>query len=238
MARRIIEASSNPGDVVLDCFAGCAYVPVAAELTGRRWIACDMSPRAWTVVRRQFHKQPDLNIKTEGEIVSPGDMFRLGDTRIIKVRGPKQLPQRTTQPAPKKLPIRALPKIKYKRKPLETSQQVWDVFVSQYGPECWYCGQRKTADRRELHLDHVEPNRRDGTNDDCWNRALACSPCNSDKSDDPDLEKVFTKALENGRISSEAKLYEIRRIVDERHQWTKQRWENLPKERSLPKLTA
>ena len=60
LARRIIEASSNPGDLVLDCFAGCAYVPVAAELLGRRWIACDMSPRAWTVVRRQFEKQPDL----------------------------------------------------------------------------------------------------------------------------------------------------------------------------------
>ena len=66
LARRIIEASSNPGDVVLDCFAGCAYVPVAAELTGRRWVACDMSPRAWTVVRRQFHKQPSLHIQTEG----------------------------------------------------------------------------------------------------------------------------------------------------------------------------
>lgn len=49
LARRTIEASSNPGDLVLDCFAGCAYVPVAAELSCRRWIACDMSPRAWTV---------------------------------------------------------------------------------------------------------------------------------------------------------------------------------------------
>ena len=68
LARRIIEASTNPGELVLDCFAGCAYVPVAAEQTGRRWIACDMSPRAWTVVRRQFHKQPDLQIVTEGQI--------------------------------------------------------------------------------------------------------------------------------------------------------------------------
>ena len=64
LARRIIEASSNPNDIVLDCFAGCAYVPVAAQITGRRWIACDMSPRAWTVIRRQFHKHPDLGIIT------------------------------------------------------------------------------------------------------------------------------------------------------------------------------
>ena len=33
LAERIIRASSNPGDVVMDCFAGCAYVPVAAERT-------------------------------------------------------------------------------------------------------------------------------------------------------------------------------------------------------------
>ena len=66
LARRIIEASSDPGDMVLDCFAGCAYVPVAAQLTGRRWIACDMSPRAWTVVRRQFHKHPELGDRHRG----------------------------------------------------------------------------------------------------------------------------------------------------------------------------
>ena len=44
LAERIILAGTNPGDVVLDCFAGCAYVPVAAERNGRQWIACDISP--------------------------------------------------------------------------------------------------------------------------------------------------------------------------------------------------
>ena len=56
LAERIINSSSNPGDVVLDPFVGCAYVPVAAERLGRQWIACDVNPRALTVVRRQFNK--------------------------------------------------------------------------------------------------------------------------------------------------------------------------------------
>ena len=56
LAERIIKASSNPGDVVLDCFVGCAYVPVAAERNRRQWIACDISPRALTVMKRQFAK--------------------------------------------------------------------------------------------------------------------------------------------------------------------------------------
>ena len=35
LAERIIQSFSRPGDVVLDPFAGCAYVPVAAESLGR-----------------------------------------------------------------------------------------------------------------------------------------------------------------------------------------------------------
>ncbi len=238
LAERIVKASCPEGGTVLDCFAGCAYVPVAAELLGRSWIACDMSPRAWTIVRRQFHKQSDLHIRTEGELAASdgeGLQFQLGDTRIIRVRGPNQLPQRDT-PTQSTFSTRTLPAIKYKQKPLETSQEIWNAFVEQYGPECWYCGQQKNADRRELHLDHVEPNRRDGTNDDCWNRVLACSPCNNDKSNNLDLDKVFSKALADGRISSKAKLDEIRRNFDERRQWARKRWENLPKQPKLQEL--
>ena len=39
--RRMIEASSNPGDVVLDPFAGCATTCVAAEKAGRQWVGMD-----------------------------------------------------------------------------------------------------------------------------------------------------------------------------------------------------
>ena len=35
--RRIIEASSNEGDIVLDPFCGCATTPVAAEQLNRQW---------------------------------------------------------------------------------------------------------------------------------------------------------------------------------------------------------
>ena len=48
LAERIIAASSNPGDLVLDPFTGCAYVPVAVENLAREWVACDLSGwRAW-----------------------------------------------------------------------------------------------------------------------------------------------------------------------------------------------
>ena len=47
---RIIKASSNPGDVVLDPFCGCATACVSAELLGREWIGIDLSPVAATLV--------------------------------------------------------------------------------------------------------------------------------------------------------------------------------------------
>lgn len=41
MLERIIAASSNEGDLVLDCFAGSGTTAVAARALGRRWIAVD-----------------------------------------------------------------------------------------------------------------------------------------------------------------------------------------------------
>jgi 5-methylcytosine-specific restriction endonuclease McrA len=228
LARRIIEASSNPGDLVLDCFAGCAYVPVAAELAGRRWTACDMSPRAWTVVRRQFHKQPDLRIVTEGEYTDPDGLQRdLGDDRIIRVRGPHELPQRTTSDEQKPLGIRIKPDIQFLQTPVENGQQIWDAFVDEWGTACWYCGMPKQRDRRELHLDHIEPNKKDGSNDDCWNRALACAPCNSDKSNGLTPKETIGKALKEGRIEVERLRGEQEMRFQERHEWAKERWEKI-----------
>ncbi len=227
LAKRIIEASSDPGDLVVDCFAGCAYVPVAAELTGRRWIACDMSPRAWTVVRRQFHKQPDLRIATEGTYAEgEGVQSDLGDERIIQVRGPHGLPERTTgEESTTPMRLGALPDPIYRQRPVEDAQTIWKAFVKQWGTRCWYCGTQKDADRRELQLDHIEPNRRDGSNDDCWNRALACIACNSDKADRLTPAETVNKAFEAGRISTSALRDEQLETFERRHTWARGRWE-------------
>ncbi len=39
---RIVKASSNEGDIVLDPFAGYATTCVAAERLGRRWVGIDI----------------------------------------------------------------------------------------------------------------------------------------------------------------------------------------------------
>ena len=54
LLRRIIKASSNPGDVVLDPFCGCATTCVAAEGLARQWVGIDLSPLAVKLVRERL----------------------------------------------------------------------------------------------------------------------------------------------------------------------------------------
>lgn len=54
LLRRIIEASSDPGDLVLDPFCGSGTTLAAAESLGRRWIGMDASAEALTVAARRL----------------------------------------------------------------------------------------------------------------------------------------------------------------------------------------
>jgi site-specific DNA-methyltransferase (adenine-specific) len=53
LLERIINASSNPGDVVLDPFCGCGTATVVAQKLGRQWIGIDVAQAAIrTIVQR------------------------------------------------------------------------------------------------------------------------------------------------------------------------------------------
>ena len=57
---RIIEASSNEGDVILDPFCGCATACLAAEDLGRQWIGIDISPLAATLIAERMKDELGL----------------------------------------------------------------------------------------------------------------------------------------------------------------------------------
>jgi site-specific DNA-methyltransferase (adenine-specific) len=52
--RRMILASSNPGDLVLDFFAGSGTTGVAAHESGRRFILVDDNPQAFEVMQKRL----------------------------------------------------------------------------------------------------------------------------------------------------------------------------------------
>ena len=57
---RIIKASSNEGDMILDPFAGCATACVAAERRHREWVGIDLSPLAAKLVKSRLQKEMGL----------------------------------------------------------------------------------------------------------------------------------------------------------------------------------
>lgn len=79
LLERIIEASSNKDDVVLDAFCGCGTTLVAAQKLGRKWVGIDISPtacrvmsqRLWDVFKLEEGKDFDLTDmpKTEKELL-------------------------------------------------------------------------------------------------------------------------------------------------------------------------
>ena len=56
LLERIIKASSNPGDVVLDPFCGCATACIAADQLGRQWVGIDISPKAVELVNSRLQQ--------------------------------------------------------------------------------------------------------------------------------------------------------------------------------------
>ena len=60
LLERIIKASSNEGDIVLDPFCGCATTCVAAEKIGRHWIGIDVWEDACNIIEKRLNKDFDL----------------------------------------------------------------------------------------------------------------------------------------------------------------------------------
>jgi DNA modification methylase len=54
LLKRIVSASSNPGEVVLDPFCGCGTTVHAAQMLGREWIGIDITHLAVGLIRRRL----------------------------------------------------------------------------------------------------------------------------------------------------------------------------------------
>ncbi|HEX04158.1 MAG TPA: site-specific DNA-methyltransferase [Bacteroidetes bacterium] len=77
LLRRIIEASSNEGDLVADFFCGSGTTGAVAERLGRRWIMCDLGRFAiHTSRKRLIGLQRDLH--EQGKPYRAFDVYNLG----------------------------------------------------------------------------------------------------------------------------------------------------------------
>jgi site-specific DNA-methyltransferase (adenine-specific) len=66
LLNRVIGASSQPGDIVLDPFCGCGTALDAAEGLGRRWIGIDVAWYAMAVMKARLRARHGVDAQVEG----------------------------------------------------------------------------------------------------------------------------------------------------------------------------
>nr|WP_272874542.1 DNA methyltransferase [Paracoccus shandongensis] len=84
LLERILAASSNPGDVVLDPFCGCGTTVHAAQKLGRQWIGIDITHLAIGLIERRLNEAfPGVAYKVHGtpqDLAAAHDLFARDDT--------------------------------------------------------------------------------------------------------------------------------------------------------------
>ena len=74
LLERIIRASSNEGDVVLDPFCGCGTAIAVAERLGRRWIGVDVTHLAISLMKGRLRDAFGRNLRPYDVVGAPQDL--------------------------------------------------------------------------------------------------------------------------------------------------------------------
>jgi site-specific DNA-methyltransferase (adenine-specific) len=83
LLERIIAASSNPGDVVLDPFAGCGTAIAAAQKLGRRWLGIDVTHLSIALLKYRMESMFDLKAGVDKDFVVIGEPEDLGGAQAL-----------------------------------------------------------------------------------------------------------------------------------------------------------
>ena len=175
---RIIKASSEEGDLVLDPFCGCATTIIAAQNLNRRWLGIDRrkDARYHIITRlmgisrkeREYIEKYAIDKNWLDRQMQPYEMH-------YQIEAPKRT-DNSDQTSPELTHVYSADP----ENPL-THAEMRDILVNEFGLKCWGCS-FIPPDERHLHLDHINPRSAGGTNH-IDNRALLCQPCNNKKSD-------------------------------------------------------
>ena len=175
---RIVKASSDEDDIVLDPFAGCATTLVAAEKLGRQWVGIDIWEQAAEVVKHRLENEVGL----------------FGDVTFTDTP-----PERTDDGEIAVPYLRPKVMVKEPEGPKYTRQQMYEHLLDQHGPRCQGCD-RMFDDPRYLELDHNTP-RSDGGLNHISNRVLLCGPCNRLKSNKFTLSGLRSENKKQGYMT-------------------------------------
>ena len=179
---RIIKASSNPGDTVLDPFAGCATTCVAAERLGRQWVGIDLNEPARDIIRDRLQREVSESMAWDTIVQTP----TVPPTRTDG--GEAVVPELVV--VSRKRNARRLP-----------VREIRDQLVISDGQRCQGCGW-EPAYPDYLQVDHKKP-RSLGGRDDMDNLTLLCDPCNRFKSNKLTLTELRQARVDEGRVDAD-----------------------------------
>ena len=182
---RIITASSQEGDMVLDPFCGCATTPIAAERLKRQWVGVDIWDGAKKVVLDRMAKEGLLQSGQHGGRLFKKDLHFLSEP-----------PVRTDDNTETSPYLQVRERVAEPYGPKWSRAEMYEHLLKQYGMRCQGCD-RVFDDPRYLELDHNTP-RADGGINHISNRILLCSPCNRAKSNTFTLSGLRRHNKKNG----------------------------------------
>lgn len=188
--KRIIAASSNKGDIVMDPFCGSGTTLVAAEALGRRWIGMDKHEKVEENVRERFLKEVsffnDIKLSKLPERTDEGNKVDLGDITT---------PRRTARVGMSRTGMMDFL--------LGELRRVWKVRTGKEGLHCPCCGYH--IEREDwMQLDHIVP-AASTTRNRISNRIPLCVGCNRKKSDKFTLKELTSLNIRNGITKKEDK---------------------------------
>lgn len=156
LIRPLIKVSSNPGDLVLDPFCGCATACVAAEAEGRQWIGIDICEVAEDITKFRLTEAMMGDIEASWN----GDQLRV----IKEEPKPIRQEQDTSSQVSSSRSYR-------------TTETINKLYGDQQG-DCPGCGNHYRI--KDMHVDHIKPKKLGG-GDEIDNLQLLCAHCNATK---------------------------------------------------------
>ena len=212
---RIIKASSNEGDWILDPFCGCATTPIAAERLKRRWIGMDIWDGALEQVQNRLARDTVLQFDDKHHITLPQVHYetappeRTDDDEIaapilkLKITRPKEDWERLSH--------RQIVKV------LESVQGNGIGHIT-----CGGCG--RVLEREFMELDHILP-KADGGRNDITNRILLCRPCNGKKRSDLTLSGLVRANKKSGWMKDETAAKLAQSYARDKAEWVRNHYD-------------
>ena len=208
---RIVRASSQQGNIVLDPFAGSGTTCVVAENLGRQWIGADQQQVNLDKILERLENSVGIEDKVSEEnalalqavkdgVVSgllPQESYdmlvaqlKAKASKAVRVLEPEDLEPflddlETAAPWQSQDMKAHSTKVRNLVKAM-SRDEMKDILLHRIGVPacCWGCGffPPEMDDTGFLELDHIIPHSKGGS-DSLENRAILCGPCNKDKRD-------------------------------------------------------